>query len=165
MTALAIYLLTPTKSVGDELMLPPSSFRPKAAQQRVLISHRHRRVRACVKVSTSAQTACLPQLGEGNTATTVFLEPLRAPDGSAAHARRVTVVFKSAVGRQEQAIQLVVGQWSVDWPGASGSRRLLVTAEKLPSVRLLTTSGRCELMTTACVINETYIEQRVAIDD
>lgn len=166
MVVLTAGLITPTTSFGSRpMMQPPSSLKPSGIQHRVLVTHRHRRVRACVKVSTSGSSACLPQFGQGDTATTVYLEPLLPPDDSASHSRRVAVVFKSAMARQEQAIQLTEGTWSVDWPGASGAERLRVSADKVPRVRLLTTSGRCELMTTTCAINERSIDQRVFIDD
>jgi hypothetical protein len=141
--------LEPPAVSGASLASPPSSLRPAARTAVVRLSHRHRAVRECFRLH--AARSCLSNIAEADTATVVELErtsvtaAMLEPD-----TRSVRVVFPHHAGPQEQALDLPLGEWVVDWPGADKIERLHVDARSKPRIVLLTVSGACRLRENRC---------------
>jgi hypothetical protein len=145
---------------------PPSSIEPKGAKPQVIISHVHRRVRACTAIPAKRPTACAPQLSEAVAGTTLFLEPIATPDGTPSRNSRVVVTFPQAKGLQKQAVQLPVGEWTIEWPGCRDIGRLVISAASAtaPRVALRMTTGGCELSSNECRLVEGIAEQTISVE-
>lgn len=166
--SLALALLVtpaPRFASGEPAPRPPTSIEPSVTKQKVLVSHLHRRVRACTAVPAKHPTACARQLSDGAAATTVSFDPISTSVG-ASRRTRVVVTFPDSQGLQKQTVELALGEWSVNWPGCRDVSRLSITAAKniSPSVLLRTTSGRCELESNRCRLFDTAIEQRLTVE-
>jgi hypothetical protein len=167
LVALAV-LAVPPPSAGHELApSPPSSVAPKVAKQQVVVSHEHRRARACTPVPGKNPTSCVAQLGPTGAATSVFLEPIAASNGAPSRNQRVVVTFLDVSGIQKQLVELPVGEWTVEWPGCRQIGRLVVSAAQgvAPRVMLRTTSGSCELSSSQCRLAAGTMEQRLLVEE
>jgi hypothetical protein len=76
----------------------------------------------------------------------------------------VQLTFPHHVGPQEQTVQLVPGDWLVDWPGAPTIARLHVAAGATPQVSLVTLTGSCVLKEAHCEL-ESKRTRRIAVRD
>jgi hypothetical protein len=134
-------------------------------KQKVLVSHTHRRVNACVPIPAKHPTACAAQLKDALATTTVSFEPI-ATAVRAPRRKRVVVSFPDATGLQKMSVELALGDWLVNWPGCRDAPRLNLTAANAvsPRVVLRTTSGACELSKGECRVTST-IEQRLSIEE
>jgi hypothetical protein len=167
--SLALALLvtpSPRWASGEPAPRPPTSIEPSVTKQKVLVSHLHRRVRACTAVPAKHPTACAPQLSDGTATTTVSFDPISTSVG-ASRRTRIVVTFPDSPGLQKQTVELPLGDWTVNWPGCRDVLRLSLTAAKdvSPRVVLRTTSGRCELESSRCCLVDTAIEQRLAVGE
>lgn len=161
-------LVTPLSSASRELApRPPSSIEPKVPKQQVLVSHLHRRARACTPIPSRNPTACVPLLSDAGTATSVFLEPIAASNGAPSRRQHVVVTFLEMSGLQKQVVELPVGEWTVEWPGCRDIGRLVISAARsvVPRVMLRTTSGGCELSSNQCRLVAGTTEQRLVVED
>lgn len=151
---------------GEPVPRPPTSMEPTAEAQKVLVSHLHRRVRACAPVPERHPSACARQLGDATAATSVVFEPVTKSVGPSRR-QRVVVTFPDVAGMQKQTVELPLGEWSVNWPGCRDAPRLNVTPTKAvsPHVLLRTSSGRCELESSRCRLVEAAVEQRSIIEE
>lgn len=165
--AFAVFVGAPAAVSHELAPRPPSSIEPKLPKQQVLVSHMHRRARACTPIPSKHPTACAPQLSDAATATRVFLEPIATLNGAPSHSQRVVVTFPEATGLQKQIVELAVGEWTVEWPGCREMGRLVISAARdvSPRVTLRTTSGSCELSSSTCRVAAGPTEQRLAIED
>lgn len=165
--ALALVVMpSPRWASGEPAPRPPTSIEPSVTKQKVLVSHLHRRVRACTAVPAKHPTACAPQLSDGAATTTVSFDPVSTSVG-ASRRTRVVVTFPDSPGLQKQTVDLPLGEWTVNWPGCRDVARLSITAVKdvSPRVVLRTTSGRCELESSRCRLIDTALEQRLTVGD
>jgi hypothetical protein len=130
-------------------VVPPSSLQPVAKTAPVMVTHRHRATRECVK--RPAPAVCLAREVEGDTATMVRFE--RTGMTNAVFdpgARSTRVVFSHRMAEQEQVVVLPVGDWLVDWPGAEAIETLRVRPGAHPRVAMTTRSGACQLKQDRC---------------
>jgi hypothetical protein len=146
---------------------PPSSLGPKATTQEVLISHLHRRVRGCTAIPAKNPTACAAQSNDASAGTTLFLEPIAAPDGAPSRSQRIVVTFPETNGLQKQTVELPLGEWMIEWPGCRETGRLAISAARsvAPRFTLRTTSGGCELYSSQCRLLDGVVEQRLKIEE
>jgi hypothetical protein len=145
---------------------PPSSIEPKVAKQQLIISHVHRRVRACTAIPARNPTACAAQLSDTAAGTTLFLEPIAMPNGAPSRNSRVVVTFPEANGLQKQTIQLPVGEWTIEWPGCREIGRLVISADRAtaPRLALRTTTGGCELASSKCRLVEGVVDRSISVE-
>jgi hypothetical protein len=145
---------------------PPSSIEPRTAKQQVILSHVHRRVRACTAIPAKSPTACAAQLSDTAAGTTLFLEPIAMPNGAPSRNSRVVVTFPEGKGLQKQTIQLPVGEWTIEWPGCREMGRLVISADRAtaPRVALRTTTGGCELSSSKCRLLEGVIDRNLSVE-
>lgn len=147
------------------LAMPPTSIEPPPKQQ-VVITHLHRRVRACTAVPSAKPTSCAPQPTDASAKTSVFLAPVGVMSGISASTQRVAVTLPDKPGLQRQAVALAVGDWTVEWPGCRELGRLSVSTATgvAPRVSLRTTSGGCELADSRCELISGAREQVLTIE-
>jgi hypothetical protein len=165
--ALATLVVPPAAAGHPPAPRPPSSIEPKIAKQVVIVSHLHRRVRACTSIPSKNATSCAPQLGDAEATTRVFLVPVATPSGAPSRHRRIVVAFSDMSGVQKQTVELPVGEWTVEWPGCREVGRLVISAARgvVPRIALRTTTGSCELSSAGCRLLAGTTEQRLTVEE
>jgi hypothetical protein len=144
-------------------MEPPSSLEPVVKHRVVRVSHRHQRTRGCVARRVKAGFTCSPQLEEADSATSVTFTPSGGPVSSVSARRAIVVTFGKQQGPQDKGVELALGRWSVDWPGAPTMKYIDVGAESSPPVALRTTSGRCEPTNKGCSLKTNAVSRRITV--
>jgi hypothetical protein len=143
---------------------PPTSITPDSGTQAVRILHRHQTVVECRHVAL--QPSCTAQLIEGDTATTIrFVRAGVVP--AALHAAVSTVQFAlpHQPGSQEQVATLPLGQWLVDWRGASRLEQLDVREGSPPAVMLSSVSGACVQKGDRCELVAGVRERDIRVNE
>jgi hypothetical protein len=129
---------------------PPSSIQPSAQPQLVTISHRHERVSACSDGGEHRGVrVCRALREEGDSQTTIRVRRVAEPKTTHASSELV-VEFARQRGQQRRQVELAPGDWRLDWPAATGARRIRVGHGAAPSVSLHTTSGACRASGNKC---------------
>jgi hypothetical protein len=142
--------------------LPPSSLEPPGKTAPVRVSHRHRVIRECVYVRLPPR--CDGRVSEGDTGTEVTFARSGATNVSFRPAQAaIKIVFPSRSGPQEQVVVLPVGDWLVDWPGASRVVELEVRPGSNLQVSLATASGACSLKGERCELMDGFRERRIRV--
>lgn len=145
---------------------PPSSIEPSVKKRTVRVSHRHQRIRSCVALGeTAGFLTCSPRLEEADSATTVTFSPTKAAVSSASKRRAVVLAFGTHVGRQDQSVELALGSWSIDWPGARAVKHIDVAVESSPTVALRTLSGRCDRTRAGCSLVTGAVSQKITVTE
>lgn len=142
---------------------PPSSLEPVVKHRVVRVSHRHQRTRGCVVRQATAGFTCSAQLEESDSTTTVTFSPSGGAVSSVSARRALVVTFGKRAGRQDKSIELALGRWSIDWPGARTVKYVDVGAGSSPVVALRTISGRCDPADRGCTLNANAISRRISV--
>lgn len=145
---------------------PPSSLEPSVKKRSVRVSHRHQRIRSCVALGEAPGfITCSPRLEDADSATTVTFNPTNATVSSASERRAVVLQFGTQVGRQDRSVELALGSWSIDWPGARAAKHLDISIKSAPTVALRTLSGRCDRTRTGCAVTAGTVSQRITVTE
>ena len=145
---------------------PPSSIEPSVKKRTVRVSHRHQRIRSCVALGeTAGFITCSPRLEEADSATTVTFSPTNAAVSSVSERRAVVLLFGTHAGRQDKSVELALGSWSIDWPGARAAKYIDVGVKSSPTVALRTLSGRCVRTRSGCSVVTDTVSQRITVTE
>jgi hypothetical protein len=160
--ALAFKPATEPLPSGD----PPSSLDP-APKGKVRLSHERLRAVACAFAREKDRPVCRAQRAQIDSLTTLVLHPIgKVHIGRPKDKRqRVTVVFGSRIGRQEQIVELGAGEWEVEWDGYGKRPRFRVVASDEFEIKLSTLKGACSKSSQECVLDASVTSKDCAIPE
>jgi hypothetical protein len=141
---------------------PPTSIAPDAKTAPVRVSHRHRAVVECRRLT--GKIGCFGRIVDADTAAVVRFERTSVMTAAFDSKRaELRAILPHQLGPQEQTLDVPVGSWLVDWVDADKLERLEVEPGRRADVALVTTSGGCQLEAGRCELRPGVREARIRV--